>query len=216
MTRRLQNALYLLRTHGPFVFAVYLARSLFFVFFRYTFRRCGRIFAVGSFRFTGKEFIDIGSLTLGRRARIDAVWLINGQRFQPSIRIGEGVSFGDDLHIGCTGRIDIGDGVLGGSHIYITDHDHGRYSGEGDHSDPAMPPAARELTGGGSVTIGRNVFIGEYVTITKNVTIGDGAVIGAMSLVNRDIPANTLAAGAPARVIKQYDPARRRWDRVTE
>jgi lipopolysaccharide O-acetyltransferase len=205
-----------IRSQGLTVFFAYALRKLFFFFYKFAFRRCGRIFIVGSFRFTGKKFIEIGSLSLGRRIRIDAISLMNGVRFQPSIVIGHGVSFGDDIHIGCTGRVSIGNGVLGGSHIYITDHDHGIYGGDSQHSDPAVAPAAREVTPGSHVTIGDNVFIGEYVTITKDVTIGDGAVVGAMSLVTRDVPPRTIAAGNPARVIKRWDDASKRWLAVKE
>lgn len=52
------------------------------------------------------------------------------------------------------------------------------------------------------VTIGNNVWLGGNVTIVPGVTIGDNCVIGAGSVVTRDIPSNTVAAGNPARVIK--------------
>lgn len=53
------------------------------------------------------------------------------------------------------------------------------------------------------ITIGNHVWIGMNVTILKGVTIGDGAVIAAGSVVTRDIPANTLGAGVPCKVIKE-------------
>ena len=53
----------------------------------------------------------------------------------------------------------------------------------------------------GPIVIGRNVVIGANTTILPGVTIGDGAVVSAMSLVNRDIPAGAFAGGVPARVI---------------
>ncbi|OIO26061.1 hypothetical protein AUJ14_02860 [Candidatus Micrarchaeota archaeon CG1_02_55_22] len=53
------------------------------------------------------------------------------------------------------------------------------------------------------VVIGKNVYLGANVTIMPGVTIGDGAVIGACALVNKDIPANTVAVGVPARPIKK-------------
>lgn len=200
-----------IQAQGIMTFAAYAVRALFFVVYGFSFRRCGRIFIVGSFRFTGKRYIQIGSLSLGRRVRIDAVSRSNDQRFHPSIEIGHNVSFGDDIHIGCTNRIQIGNNILGGSHIYITDHDHGIYGGEPTHSDPSVTPVARRVTENGQVIIGDNVLIGEFVTITKNVTVGSGAVIGAMSVVTRDIPPNTVAAGNPARVVKRYDADTRRW-----
>lgn len=55
------------------------------------------------------------------------------------------------------------------------------------------------------ITIGNNVWIGARTTVLKGVTIGDNCVIGAASLVTSDIPANCLAAGVPARVIKRFD-----------
>ncbi len=53
-----------------------------------------------------------------------------------------------------------------------------------------------------SVKIGNNVWLGSEVTILKGVTIGDNAVIGAKSLVTKNIPANCIAAGVPAKVIR--------------
>ena len=53
------------------------------------------------------------------------------------------------------------------------------------------------------VTIGNNVWIGGSVTILAGVTIGDNCTIGAGSVVTRDIPANSIAVGNPARVVKQ-------------
>lgn len=57
------------------------------------------------------------------------------------------------------------------------------------------------------VRIGNNVWIGDSVTITKGVTIGDNSIIGAASVVTRDVPANSIAAGNPARVVGELDPS---------
>jgi len=68
------------------------------------------------------------------------------------------------------------------------------------------PPEARRTSPGlehdADVTIGRNVWIGMRAIVLKGATIGDGAVIAAGSVVTGDIPANTLAAGVPARVVR--------------
>lgn len=61
------------------------------------------------------------------------------------------------------------------------------------------------LNSSGQVTIGNNIYFGVHCTVLKGVTIGDNCVIGACTLVNRDIPANSVAAGIPVRVICSID-----------
>ena len=58
---------------------------------------------------------------------------------------------------------------------------------------------------GKPIVLGKNVWIGGSCTILSGVTIGDNAVIGAGSVVTRDIPANCIAVGNPARVIRSID-----------
>ena len=60
-------------------------------------------------------------------------------------------------------------------------------------------------TGGGTITIGNNVFIGEGATILRNVKIGNNVIIGAASIVTKDIPSDCVAAGNPATVIMTLD-----------
>ena len=117
------------------------------------------------------------------------------------------------MHIGCNHRIVIGDDVLMGSKIYITDHNHGVYRGDNADS-PAIPPADRRLTEGESVEIGARCWIGEFVTILPGVTIGEGCIIGSHSTVTHDIPANSIAVGSPARVVKVWDETLGQWVKV--
>lgn len=64
-----------------------------------------------------------------------------------------------------------------------------------------LPNGNKETVIYGPISIGNNCFIGARTTILPNVKIGDNVVIGACSLVNRDVPSNTVAAGNPCRVI---------------
>ena len=55
----------------------------------------------------------------------------------------------------------------------------------------------------GKVTIGRNARIGSHSVIMPGVTIGENSIIGAFSFVNKDIPADVVALGQPAKIVKQ-------------
>ena len=59
----------------------------------------------------------------------------------------------------------------------------------------------------GPVTLRRNVRIGSHSVIMPGVTIGENSIVGAFAFVNKDIPANVVALGQPAKVVKQLDPS---------
>jgi lipopolysaccharide O-acetyltransferase len=205
----------MLRQGGLWDFVQLVLRKLYFTLYRYRFKRCGSILLSGSYRITGHRFIEIGRLSAGTGFRVDAIHTyIDGSTFAPSVVIGDNVNCGPYVRIGCTHRVVIGNGVLIGSYVLITDHDHGVYDGPPPHSPPDQPPAARALTRDGTVVIGDNVFIGEHVSILKNVSVGAGSVLASGSVVTRDVPPATIVAGSPARVVKRYDPARREWVRA--
>lgn len=202
-----------LKQRGIIKFIYFTLRRSFFFFYKYCFKKCEKIFIAGSFQITGKENIEIGSFSAGSRIRIDAIKIFEKQTFKPKIIIANNVVVNNDFHLACTGSIYIGNNVLIGSNVFITDHDHGIYSADiSEASSPHVRPALRKLTANGYVNIGDNVFIGEYVSILKNVTIGQGAVLGAHSLVTKSIPDYSLAVGNPAKVIKYYNFKTNRWE----
>ena len=90
----------------------------------------------------------------------------------------------------------IGNGLLTGRFVLISDNSHGGLS----QTEAAIPPAARKLVSKGPVVIGDNVWIGDKVTILAGVHIGDNAIIAANAVVTENVPANTLVAGVPASV----------------
>jgi acetyltransferase-like isoleucine patch superfamily enzyme len=95
----------------------------------------------------------------------------------------------EHVHIQCLKKIKIGNGVAISSNVVIRDSDRHEIL-DGKHVQTQ------------EIEIGNNVWIGLKVTILKGVKIGDGSIIAAGSLVNKDVPPNSLVAGIPAKVIK--------------
>ncbi|MDR6846402.1 acetyltransferase [Flavobacterium granuli] len=158
----------------------------------------------------GKKGIKGGEqLTTGINLRID---IINGKEKNPFLIIGKNVEINDYVHIGVANGVTIGDNTLIASKVFISDHNHGCYNGE-LQSSPDEKPISRILRSE-KINIGRNVWIGEFVSILPGVTIGDGVIIGAMSVVTKDIPSNSIAVGSPARVIKVYSELTKKWEKI--
>ena len=156
----------------------------------------------GAANIRGGENISIGDCFEGGKRIFLQTWkYYRGQPTgtKPALMIGKKVSMMDDCHISCAGSITIGDGVLMGNNVFITDNFHGR----SDEAELNVPPLERKLYFKGPVVIGNNVWIGRNVCIMPKVTIGDGAVIGANAVVTKDVPAYCVAAGNPARVLKK-------------
>ncbi len=159
----------------------------------------------------GLRYITIGDkFTAGRGLWLEAVTVNDGVVFRPAITIGDNVIVNENVHIAAVDRVAIGNDVLIASRVFISDHNHGVYGGDG-HSSPDVPPRLRALTIAQPVTIGDRVWIGEMVSILPGVTIGAGSIIGAGSVVSRNVPPDAIAVGSPARVVKIFDRAQQQW-----
>ncbi len=159
--------------------------------------RVGNFFSIH-----GGEYIEIGdNFRAGHGLILEAWDEYESGHFNPNIHIGDNVVFTDYDHISCIDHVTIGDGTLLGRNVYISDNSHGRT----DMSAIGVPPARRKLDSKGPVMVGDNVWIGRCTTILSGVDIGDNCIIGANSVVTGDIPANCVAAGCPAKVIKRLD-----------
>ena len=132
--------------------------------------------------------------------RIETYSCHNGMKFNPQIIIGNNVSINPDCHIGAINRIEIHDGVLMASRVFITDHFHGKINRE----ELLVSPQKRILFAKGTVIIKKNAWLGEGVAVMPGVTIGENSVIGANAVVTKDIPDNSIAVGIPAKEIKQF------------
>lgn len=150
----------------------------------------------------GLAHIHVGDdAKLDRGIRLTAWDNYLGTKHSPEIRIGEGSHIGENAHITACNSIVIGRHLLTGTNVLITDNAHG----ETMRAMLDMPPMDRPLWSKDGVTIGDNVWIGSNACVMPGVSIGDGAVIGANSVVTRDVPPYAVAAGVPARILKQVN-----------
>lgn len=158
----------------------------------------------------GRKYIDFGQgMTTGVGCRLEAF----SETGNSTMIFGERVQINDYVHICSMQKVSIGNDVLIAGKVYISDNSHGVYKGEEIHSNPEIPPIKREYFIA-PVIIEDNVWIGEGVMVLPGVKIGKGAVIGAYSVVNKDIPSNTIAVGQPAKVIKRYDFDTKCWEKI--
>lgn len=161
----------------------------------------------------GKKYIDLGhGLTTGVGCRLEA-FKLQGEA-APELKFGRDVQLNDYVHICSLRSIEIGDEVLIASHVYISDNSHGEYKGTTSDSSPDEAPIKRSYHTA-PVKIEARVWIGEGVMILPGVRIGEGSVIGAHSVVTRDIPAGCIAVGSPARIIKKYNSSLKRWELIS-
>jgi acetyltransferase-like isoleucine patch superfamily enzyme len=135
-----------------------------------------------------------GRLSLGPNVLFEPnVWLTAPDAAR--IRIGGGSFLNMGVMVAAMHEVTIGDHCMFANGCFVTDGNH-RFD------DPTTPVPWQGFTTKGPTWIGDNVWCGANVVITSGVTIGERCVIGANSVVTTDIPAFSIAAGAPARVIK--------------
>lgn len=110
------------------------------------------------------------------------------------ITIGDYVLITPGCRISASHQIRIGNSVMMANGVYITDSDwHGVYDRVNRPKEPTP------------VHIADNVWLGDHCTILKGVTIGENSIVGANAVVTRDVPANVVVAGNPAKLVKHLD-----------
>jgi acetyltransferase-like isoleucine patch superfamily enzyme len=116
------------------------------------------------------------------------------------LEIGDGTSMTGNCVLSAAGSITLGRKVLLARNVYIADHRH-RFD------DPGVAIMDQGVEQVEPIVIGDGAWLGQNVVVGPGVTIGAGAVIGANSVVLSDVPARSVAVGAPARVVRTLDPA---------
>ena len=116
------------------------------------------------------------------------------------MRIGEGTFLNIAVMVAAVELVEIGSHCMFANGCFVTDGNH-RFD------DPDRPVTWQGFSSKGPTRVGDNVWCGANVVITSGVTIGERCVIGANSVVTTDLPPRSIAAGAPARVLKEIEYA---------
>ncbi len=141
--------------------------------------------------------IGNGVTIIGERSKPVKLGVWGRQPGTGSIRVGDHVLISPGVRISASDEIVIGDSVMIADGVYITDSDwHGIYD-RIERNEEIAP-----------VHIGNNVWLGDHSVVLKGVGIGDNSVVAAHAVVSREVPANVVVAGNPARVVRHLDPDR--------
>jgi acetyltransferase-like isoleucine patch superfamily enzyme len=143
------------------------------------------------------EALDSGRLEIGSDTLLEpGCWLTLSPKGR--ITIGTGCFLNRNTMLAAVELIEIGDHVMFANNCFVGDADH-RYD------DPEKPVTWQGFEPQGPVRIGSNCWFGVGCVVTGGVEIGERSVIGANSVVTRDLPAGVIAAGAPAKVIREIE-----------
>lgn len=150
---------------------------------------------------SGQKNISIGDCSIIQGHSVLSCWTNHGGQAFPnaSITIGNHCNIGKFNHITACNKVQIGDGLLTGCYVLISDNSHGGLSVE----ESGIIPAERALKSKGEVVIGDNVWLGDKVSVLSGVHIGNNVIVAANAVVTKDIPDNCLVAGVPAKIVKK-------------
>ncbi|MET0557946.1 MAG: acyltransferase [Solirubrobacterales bacterium] len=182
---------------------------------RYAWRRlltrAGRRWRTDGFVFFGRRL----ELEVGRKGEIHFgrfVWIGDGTKIrchEGSVEIGAKTVMGQECTISAYQRVRIGEQCVIADRAMFIDFDHGVVEVE--------RPIRLQGIYKRDVEVGSNVWIGYGACILRGVSVGDNSIVGTNAVVTKDVPANAVVAGAPARVIRMREaPKELRWDHPIE
>lgn len=130
-----------------------------------------------------------------------------GISYTPKITIGDHCWIGIRNSFACINSIEIGNDVLFAGYVHVTDHSHG-------YEDINKPINGQPLISKGGIVIEDQCWLGFGCEILSGVHIGRHSVVAARAVVTKDVPAYSIVAGNPAKIIKQYNFESKQWEKV--
>lgn len=184
-----------------------IKQKIFFtIFYQNIFKECGsQISLFEPIRIDGAKYI-----TIGNRVSIQSnTWLYaeaQSENQDSVLSISEGCVLGYNNHITAIKSVRLGKNVLTANNVYISDNLH-------SFEDINTPIMNQPVYFKGSTEVGDGSWLGENVCII-GAKVGRNCVIGANSVVTKDIPDYSVAVGSPAKVIKKFDLIEKKWTNV--
>jgi acetyltransferase-like isoleucine patch superfamily enzyme len=182
---------------------------------RYLWRR---LLTAAGWRWRTRGMVFFGrnlELQIGRRGRIEFgrfVWVGDGTKIrchEGVVEIGDKTVFGQECTVSAYQRVRIGEQCVIADRAMFIDFDHGV-------TEVERPIRVQGIYKRDTV-VGSNVWVGYGACVLRGVTVGDNAVIGTNSVVTRDVPANAVVGGVPAKVLRLREaPTQLRWDDPVE
>lgn len=143
------------------------------------------------------EALDEGRLRIGEGTLLEpGCWITMAP--EAEISIGAGCFLNRNTMLAAQERIEIGDHTMFANGCFVGDSEH-------RHDDPELPVTWQGFVAKGPVAIGPNAWLGVNCVVTGGVSVGERCVVGSNSVVTGDLPPRTVAAGAPARVLRQIE-----------
>lgn len=190
-------------------------KSIIFILYSFIFSIFIRVHKKGKnsivkfpFKMWNPQYISLGNQVFIAENSYFAISDQNhGKKYTPQVIIGNNVCIGSNFFIACIQEVKIEDDVLISDRVFISDHIH-------NYGITHIPIIKQPLLPKGKVLIKKGAFIGINVVVMPGVTIGKNSVVGASSVVVKDVPDYTVVAGNPAKNIKQYNQAKKKWEKV--
>lgn len=152
------------------------------------------------------QLFGVKSISIGPGSCIgDDVWLNDCVRDgETRLKLGKCVLIGRRSIVSSAGYLEIGDHTITGPNVYVSNVDH-------DYRNINVPIYLNEITSGRNLVVEENCWLAFNSVVAGNVTVGRGSVVGANTVVVKDVPPFSVVVGNIGRIVKMFDPSVKKW-----
>ena len=167
-------------------------------------------YAARSLVVTNQRYIQVGKkVRIKKGYRIECYSRFAGVELKPKIIFEDGVIIGNYLTVLGGATVRIGKDTIFAGNVSLISENHS------SNPESIITYHAQPLSTG-EIVIGEGCWLGQNVCVLPNVTIGKKCIIATSSVVTRDVPDYSIAAGIPAKIIKRYNFSTHLWEKYTE